>query len=119
VQWHLEKAVAVYVWLQRKFPKQAMALAQRLQFTSEQTLQWQTAIAQIYLPYNAETGLIERFEGFFQLKDIDLTNYEPRDRSIQAVLGMDETNQRQVLKQPDVLDAPLPDARHTSLLVSP
>jgi beta-phosphoglucomutase len=103
VQWHLEKAVAVYAWLQRKFPKQAAVLAQRLQLTSEQTLQWQTAIAQIYLPYNAETGLIEQFEGFFQLKDIDLTNYEPRHRSIQAVLGMDETNQRQVLKQPDVL----------------
>ena len=43
------------------------------------------------------------FDGFFQLKDINLSDYEPRDRSIQAVLGMDETNQTQVLKQPDVL----------------
>lgn len=102
-QWHLEKAVAVYEWLQRTFPDQAAALAQRLQLTPEQVLGWQTAIAQIYIPDDAATGLIEQFEGFFQLKDIDLSDYEPRDRSMQSVLGIDETNQRQVLKQPDVL----------------
>lgn len=103
VQWHLEKAVAVYDWLQRQFPDRAAELAQRLQLTPEQLLQFQAAIAQMYIPYDAKTGLIEQFEGFFQLKDINLSDYEPRDRSIQAVLGMDETNQSQVLKQPDVL----------------
>jgi beta-phosphoglucomutase len=103
VQWHLEKAVTVYDWLQRTFPDRAAELTQRLQLTSEQLLHWQATIAQIYIPYDAETGLIEQFEGFFQLKDIDLRDYEPRTRSIQAVLGIDETNQRQVLKQPDVL----------------
>ena len=103
VQWHLEKAVAVYEWLQRTFPDRAAELAQKLQLTSEQLLRLHTTIAQMYIPYDAKTGLIEQFEGFFQLKDIDLSDYEPRYRSIQAVLGMDETNQRQVLKQPDVL----------------
>jgi kojibiose phosphorylase len=103
VQGHLERAVAVYEWLQRTFPNQAMVLAQRLQLTPEQLLQWQTAIAQIYCPHDAVTGLIEQFEGFFQLKDIRLSDYEPRDRSIQTILGVGETNQWQVLKQPDVL----------------
>jgi beta-phosphoglucomutase len=103
VQWHLEKAVAVYEWLQRKFPDRAAELAQRLQLTPEQLLQFQSAIAQMYIPYDVKTGLIEQFEGFFQLKDVNLSDYGPRDRSIQAVLGMDETNQSQVLKQPDVL----------------
>ncbi|WP_373540992.1 beta-phosphoglucomutase [Chamaesiphon sp.] len=103
VQWHLEQAVAVYEWLQRKFPQQAAALAQRLPLTADRLRHWQAAIAQIYIPYDAKTELIEQFEGFFQLQDIDLTEYEPRDRSMQAVLGIDETNQRQVLKQPDVL----------------
>jgi len=103
VQWHLEKAVTVYEWLQLTFPDCAAKLAQKLQLTSEQLLRWQATIAQMYIPYDAETGLIEQFEGFFQLKDINLSDYEPRDRSIQAILGIDETNQRQVLKQPDVL----------------
>ncbi len=103
VQWHLERAVAVYEWLQLKFPDCAAELAQRLKITPEQLLLWQTTIAQIYIPYNAETGLIEQFEGFFQLQDLNLADYEPRDRSIQVVLGIEATNQRQVLKQPDVL----------------
>ncbi len=111
VQWHLETAVAVYEWLQLTFPvgeasqneNHAIALTQRLQLTSEQRLRWQDMIAKLYIPYDAKTGLIEQFEGFFQLQDIDLNEYEPRDRSIQAVLGIDATNQRQVLKQPDVL----------------
>ncbi len=103
VQWHLEKAVAVYVWLQRTFPDWFVTLTQQLQLTPELLLHWQKAITRIYIPSEATTGLIEQFEGFFQLKDIDLSAYEPRDRSIQAVLGIEETNQRQVLKQPDVL----------------
>jgi beta-phosphoglucomutase len=103
VQWHLEKAVVVYDWLQQNFPDHLTELEQRLQITSEHLQHWQTAIANIYIPYDDKTELIEQFEGFFQLKDIDLKEYEPRDRSIQAVLGIDETNQRQVLKQPDVL----------------
>jgi len=111
VQWHLEKAVAVYEWLQHTFPvgeasqneNRAATLTQKLQLTSEHRLSWQAMIAQLYIPYDAKTGLIEQFEGFFQLKDIDLNDYEPRKQSIQAVLGIDETNQRQVLKQPDVL----------------
>ncbi len=102
VQWHLETAVIVYEWLQDKFPDHATEFAQRLQLTPERLLRWRSMITQIYLP-TAETGLIEQFEGFFKLKDIDLREYEPRDRSIQAVLGIDETNRRQVLKQPDVL----------------
>jgi beta-phosphoglucomutase len=103
VQWHLEKAVAVYAWLQQTFPDRATVLTQQLQLTAEQRQLWQTMIDKLYIPHNPKTGLIEQFEGFFKLQDIDLSKYEPRDRSVQAVLGIDETNQRQVLKQPDVL----------------
>jgi trehalose/maltose hydrolase-like predicted phosphorylase len=103
VQWHLEKALTVYAWLQQHFPDQAVALAKQLDITPARRQRWQAMIAQIYIPETTETGLIEQFDGFFQLKDIDLSEYEPRDRSIQAILGIAETNQRQVLKQPDVL----------------
>ncbi len=103
VQWHLETAVTVYEWLQQTFPDRSVELIQKLQLTSENLLLWQTMIAKLYIPHDAKSGLIEQFEGFFKLQDIDLSEYEPRDRSMQAVLGIDETNQRQVLKQPDVL----------------
>jgi trehalose/maltose hydrolase-like predicted phosphorylase len=103
VQWHLEQAIVVYEWLQQEFPDRAMELAQKLQITPERQLRWQAMITHIYIPYDAATGMIEQCDGFFQLQDINLNDYEPRERSIQAVLGISETNQRQVLKQPDVL----------------
>lgn len=103
VQWHLEKAIAIYEWLQHKFPDRAIALAQELKLTPERLASLHTTMSQIYIPYTANPELIEQFDGFFQLKDIDLSHYEPRSRSVQGILGMDETNLTQVLKQPDVL----------------
>jgi beta-phosphoglucomutase len=103
MQWHLEKAVAVYEWLKETFPVRANELSQKLQLTSVQLQAFHTTIAQIYIPYNPKTLLIEQFEGFFKLQDLNLSDYEPRTRSIQAVLGMAKTNQSQVIKQPDVL----------------
>jgi beta-phosphoglucomutase len=103
VQWHLEQAIVIYEWLQQQFPDRAIELAQKLQITPERQLRWQAMITHIYIPYDATTGLIEQCDGFFQLQDINLNDYEPRTRSMQAVLGISETNQKQVLKQPDVL----------------
>jgi len=103
VQWHLQKALSVYAWLCQKFPDRAADLTQTLQLTPERRLRWQEIITSFYIPYDAATGLIEQFEGFFKLEDINLSDYEPRDCSIQAILGIEATNRRQVLKQPDVL----------------
>ncbi|MBE9005392.1 beta-phosphoglucomutase [Fortiea sp. LEGE XX443] len=103
VQWHLEKALIIDDWLRQNFPEHAAELDAKLQITDEVRSRWQEIITKIWIPINSETGLIEQFEGFFQLQDINLDEYEPRQRSIQAILGIEETNKRQVLKQPDVL----------------
>jgi len=103
VQWHLQKALFVYDWLLQKFPSQATALEQKLQLTSEQRTRWQDLITRIWIPTDSATGLVEQFEGFFKLKDIQLKDYEPRHQSMQTILGLAEINQWQVLKQPDVL----------------
>ncbi|MDF5711123.1 MAG: beta-phosphoglucomutase [Nostoc sp. S4] len=102
-QWHLEKAIAVCDWLANKYPQRARELAEKLQLTSEQQNYWQDIIAKILLFYDPSTELIEQCEGFFQLEDINLADYEGRDRSMQAILGIEKTNKYQVLKQPDVL----------------
>ncbi|BAY39840.1 hypothetical protein NIES2111_42170 [Nostoc sp. NIES-2111] len=103
VQWHLEKALKVYDWLRRTFPQQVTELENKLQLTCELEIHWQDIIKKICIFYDSKTGLIEQFEGFFQLKDINLQDYEPRQRSMQTILGIEGANQCQVLKQPDVL----------------
>ncbi|MHC5722747.1 MAG: beta-phosphoglucomutase [Nostoc sp.] len=102
-QWHLEKAIAVYDWLAENFPERVSELEEKLQLTFEERSHWQDIIAKMLFFYEPLTELIEQFEGFFQLEDINLADYEPRDRSMQPILGMDKTNKSQVLKQPDVL----------------
>jgi kojibiose phosphorylase len=46
---------------------------------------------------------MEQFEGFFDLDDIDLADYESRSMSMQALLGVEETQRYQIIKQPDAL----------------
>jgi beta-phosphoglucomutase len=103
VQWHLEKALQIYDWLEQAFPEKAVQLTEKLQLTAKRRRRWQDIAEQLWIPYDPETGLIEQFEGFFKLEDIDLSQYEPRTSSMQAILGIQGTNRRQVLKQPDVL----------------
>ncbi|MBK1986263.1 beta-phosphoglucomutase [Sphaerospermopsis aphanizomenoides BCCUSP55] len=103
VQWHLEKAGIVDDWLHRNFPEKATEIETKLQLTDEIKTHWQDIIAKIWIPYNPETGLIEQCEGFLQLDDINLADYEPRHKSMQAILGIEGANKHQVLKQPDVL----------------
>ncbi|QIR37745.1 beta-phosphoglucomutase [Tolypothrix sp. PCC 7910] len=103
VQWHLEKAIIIDDWLRANFPEQAKELEEKLHLSSKQRSRWEDIIANIWILSYPDTGLIEQYEGFFQLEDIDLSKYEPRTRSMQAILGIDGANKRQVLKQPDVL----------------
>lgn len=103
VQWHLEKSCIVNNLLCRNFPEHAEELEKKLHLTDEIRNHWQEIINKIWIPYDPETGLVEQCEGFFQLDDINLADYEPRQKSMQAILGIEGANKHQVLKQPDVL----------------
>ncbi|MEB3177609.1 MAG: beta-phosphoglucomutase [Nostocaceae cyanobacterium] len=102
-QWHLEKAIFVYDWLFSEFPERAAELKDKLHLTKQRRSRWQDIAKNIWIPYDPSTKLIEQFEGFFQLEDINLEDYAARSKSMQLVLGIDGANKRQVLKQPDVL----------------
>jgi beta-phosphoglucomutase len=103
VQWHLETAFSVLTWLQTQSPNWAAELAHQLNLTPTRLERWADIIQHILVLEDANTGLIEQFEGFFALEDVNLADYEPRTRSMQALLGIEETSKRQILKQADVL----------------
>jgi len=79
-------------------------LVERLDLSEERLAHWKDSIiAHLYIPYDPESGLFEQYEGFFALEDLNWAGYEPRTTSIQALLGIEDTQRYQVLKQPDVL----------------
>ncbi len=103
VRWHLERAEEVVHWLQNRAPERLDTLARRLDLSPDRLARWAHIRKHLYVPYDRESGLIEQFEGFFRLEDINLAAYEPRHQSMQALLGIEGANRCQVLKQPDVL----------------
>lgn len=102
-QWHLETALETLAWLRREHPDRAAELEERLDLSPERLAHWADIIGCLHILHDPETGLMEQFEGFFELEDIDWQALEPRKQSIQFLLGIERTNQVQALKQPDVL----------------
>ncbi len=101
--WNLQIAQQVLAWLQAQHPAKAVALTTALDLTSERLVHWQHVIDYMFIPFDAATGMFEQFDHFFTLKSVDLQDYEPRATSMQAILGIEETQGYQILKQPDVL----------------
>ena len=102
-QWHLQSALMLWNWLHQAYPDTAEQLAIKLNLGTERFESWASIAKNIYVNQDSETGLMEQFEGFFQLEDINWADYETRTTSMQGLLGIEATSQRQILKQPDVL----------------
>jgi trehalose/maltose hydrolase-like predicted phosphorylase len=103
VKWHLELALRIKDWLERRDPAKYAELAARLGLDAASDARWRDVIDKVYLGGAPDSELFEQFEGYFQRRDVDLAALEPRGKSVQALLGIEETNKTQVLKQPDVL----------------
>jgi beta-phosphoglucomutase len=103
VQWHLRAAPQVLSWLKQTDPQRAEELVRQLDLNPGRLAHWADVAGHLRVHQDQESGLYEQFEGFFDLEDLDLTTFEPRIESMQALLGIEGANKAQVLKQPDVL----------------
>lgn len=103
-RWNLQAALSTYAWLRTNAPERASELAEHLDLTAARLMHWRDVGERMYLPIGPD-GLIEQFDGYFALRDIDLPAMEPRARSLQEILGFDGVNGVQAIKQPDVLMA--------------
>lgn len=103
-QWNITTALDVLSWLEKQFPQRAIALAHTLDLDAERLARWRKVAASICLNTRPD-GLIEQFDSFFALKDVNLADYEPRTRSMHEIFGIEAANHYQAIKQPDVLMA--------------
>jgi kojibiose phosphorylase len=101
--WHLRTAAELCRWLPAADEAHATVLIGDSRQLEEMIARFEHVAAKIYLPYDARTGLIEQFDGYFQLRDVDLKAYPDRNLSMQALLGIDGVAKTQVIKQADVL----------------
>lgn len=103
-RWNIETALETLSWLEQNHPQRASELKATLNLTPKQLAHWREVAERMILNIRPD-GLIEQFDGFFNLKDVNLADYEPRNRSMHEIFGIEAANHYQVLKQPDVLMA--------------
>jgi kojibiose phosphorylase len=102
-RWQLETALEVYDWLATTYPAVSTELRERLHLSADEFKRWKDVIRGIRFLYNPDTGLIDQFEGFFDLEPVAPDLFQTADRSLQVIFGIEGANERQVLKQADVI----------------
>ncbi len=103
-KWNIETALETLSWLEQTAPKRAAELKESLNLTSERLARWRNVAERIIFNVRPD-GLIEQFDGYFDLTDVNLADYEPRTRSMHEIFGIEAANHYQAIKQPDVLMA--------------
>ncbi len=110
--WNIERGLETATILRQRWPERWEALARRLDVTTEEMDQWHSVATGLITGFDAKTGLVEQFSGYFDLEDIDLSRFAGRTAPMDVVLGRERTQRSQVIKQADVvaLMALLPEA---------
>jgi len=102
-RWNLQTALELKNWLEKNHPVAWKKINRRVNLKPKELKQWQHVIDHMYMPFDPQTKLVEQFEGYFQRKDVNLAELEPRTESLQTIFGIEGVNETQILKQPDAL----------------
>ena len=105
-RWNLERGLEVVHLMQKRWPEEWTALQKRLDLRHGEIELWQDVTGHLVTGLTDDNGLIEQFAGFFDLKTIDLREFEPRTAPVDVILGRERTQASQVIKQADVLMLP-------------
>src|SRR5437667_8594195 len=102
-KWNIQIAIHALHWLLSNAPDKAKELTQRLYLNEKRLARWHDVKAHMRIPQDKRTGLLEQFDGFFQLEPLDQEKYQGRATSYQGILGMKVVQYYQIIKQADVL----------------
>lgn len=102
-QWNLEIGQTVAGLMRKRWPERWLALSLALNLEAEEADAWGNIAQELYTGFDDRTGLFEQFEGYFALEEIDLAAFEPRNATIDVLLGRERIGRSQIIKQPDVV----------------
>jgi trehalose/maltose hydrolase-like predicted phosphorylase len=110
--WNIERGLETADLLARRWPERCHNLTAELRLNSAELERWRSAATAMRVLVDPKTALLEQFEGYFGLEQIDLSVFAGRTAPMDVLLGPERTRRSQVIKQADVtmLMALLPEA---------
>ncbi len=110
-QWNLERALDTAALLADRWPEQWRELSSRIGMHVDELVHWRDVASGLVDGIDPATRRVEQFAGYFDLEDVDLTQYDGRSVPMDVVLGHERIRATQIIKQADVvmLQALLPN----------
>lgn len=103
-RWNLGYVLSLLGRWKEEEPKLYAELFERLSIREEELERWYEVHEKMYLPTGKENGLLEQFEGYFDLQDVTIEAYDENDWPIRPeALNTVPKSQTQIIKQADVV----------------
>jgi trehalose/maltose hydrolase-like predicted phosphorylase len=100
-RWNLQRAADAIAILQRERPSDWTGLSARLALTADEATTWRGIADALVTRLDPDTGLFEQFEGYFDLRDVDVVGH--RNGDLEAFVGREQVRQSKMIKQADVV----------------
>ncbi|TGG88829.1 glycoside hydrolase family 65 protein [Geotoga petraea] len=103
-KWNLKKAYDLSNWLKERHKNKYDELCVLLGLNDNDFLEFLELSKKIYLPKKENSNLIEQFEGYFNLKNIVITEWDNNGMPLWPKnIELDKLGETQLIKQPDVI----------------
>jgi kojibiose phosphorylase len=101
--WTLDCATRIARWMRDSHDNSWAKLASRIRYDGSEEEIWSDTARRMYTGDDEHTALIEQFQSFYKLEQIDLAAFEPRVAPMDILLGRERIQRSQAIKQADVL----------------
>lgn len=103
-KWNLRYVIALIQDLKEHHREDYDRIAEKISLTEKEIEEWNLVQSKIYLPRKEGTQLLEQFEGYFDLQEVTIQEYDKNDWPIRPVeLKTMKTKETQIIKQADVV----------------
>lgn len=103
-RWNLNFVQALIKNLRENHRDVYEKLVEKTGLKGEELLDWQQHAQKMYLPRKENSRLLEQFEGYFDLLDVTIEEYDDKDWPIKPeVLNTVKKSETQIIKQADVV----------------
>jgi trehalose/maltose hydrolase-like predicted phosphorylase len=101
--WNLDRAAEAVTILQRDRPSDWTRLLARVRLSVDEPAAWRRIAAALVTGFDPDMGLLEQFDGYFELEEVDLAAHRNNQMPIEVWLGWERTRRSKAIKQADAV----------------